>query len=170
MSKSTFQRCYTEIIMPNKDRIESLRLSNPFIVDLIFTSTRIISKFHRLETLLLNNIKSKYLGNILKNLALLPRLFSLSIATVDYIPNKTILYRLIFCLPILKYCKLSYEERVVSEPLLPAVNACSTRGKKRDFRTPSYSLVLPSYFKKILKYGSLAFSPLVQYYRTSGHQ
>ncbi|CAF1427167.1 unnamed protein product [Adineta steineri] len=126
MSKSTFQRYYTDIIMPNRYRIGSLRLSDPFTLDLIFKPPRIILKFLRLETLILNNIKSKYLGNIFKYLSLLPRLFSLVIAPADNVPNKTTFYRSIFSLPVLKYCKLSYEERVGSGPLLSAVNECST--------------------------------------------
>ncbi|CAF0830930.1 unnamed protein product [Adineta steineri] len=45
ISKPTFQRHYKQIIMPNKHRINSLCLSNPFILDLFFPSSQIISKF-----------------------------------------------------------------------------------------------------------------------------
>ncbi len=56
-------------------------------------------------------------------------------------------------------------------PLLPSYSPVLSNTSFVFSRTPqyflvllSYSPVLPSYFKKILKYGSLAFSPLVGYH------
>ncbi|CAF4545422.1 unnamed protein product, partial [Rotaria sp. Silwood2] len=103
-------------------RIKSFYSSNLFVIDLIFTSSSIVSKFHRLETLILKNLESKYLGKILKYLTLLPHLFSLTIALVDCKSNKTTLYRQTFSLPVLKYCKLSYEECAEPESLLLIIN------------------------------------------------
>ncbi|CAF3222454.1 unnamed protein product [Rotaria sp. Silwood2] len=65
MSKSICQSYNRHIIMLNSQRITSLCLSNPFIVDVIFSPVRIASNFTRLETLIIDNIKSKYLINIL---------------------------------------------------------------------------------------------------------
>ncbi|CAF1518922.1 unnamed protein product, partial [Rotaria sordida] len=99
ISKLAFERYYTHIIIPNQHRIKSFYSSNLFVIDLIFTSSSIVSKFHRLETLILKNLESKYLGNILKYLTLLPHLFLLTIAVVDCKSNKTTLYRQTFSLP-----------------------------------------------------------------------
>ncbi|CAF2793501.1 unnamed protein product [Rotaria sp. Silwood2] len=74
--------------MLNSQRITSLCLSNPFIVDVIFSPVRIASNFTRLETLIVDNIKSKYLINILNYLSFLPNFSSL----------------------VLKYCKISLKE------------------------------------------------------------
>lgn len=126
MSKLTVQHCYTEILVPNKHRIKCLYIMNPFIVDLICVNPCVISQFYRLETLVINNFRSKHLEDILKSAALLPRLCSLVITFADYTRSKSRLYRLIFCLPKLKYCKLSYEECADCELLEPCINQCSS--------------------------------------------
>jgi len=118
MSKSNFQRYYSNIILPNKHRIISLRLSNFFLIDNILSLARILSKFLRLETLILDNIKPKHLENILNYAISLPNLYSLVIDSVDYLDNSNNIYRQIFRLPVLKYCKLSFKPESNSE-LLP---------------------------------------------------
>ena len=57
---------------------------------------------------ILDNAKSDDLIPILFNLALLPRLYSLSITTIEQIESPNFVYCLIIRLPILKYCKLSF--------------------------------------------------------------
>jgi hypothetical protein len=111
MSKSNFERYYTNIILPNKHRINILRLSNPFTVDIVFSPPRIISKFVRLETLILDNFKAKYLDNIFAHLIFLPALHSLTINPIDYIENSTVFYIQIFRLPKLKYCNIKFETK-----------------------------------------------------------
>ncbi len=111
MSKSTFQQYNRQILMPNKHRIRSLRLSNPFLIDFIFSPVRITSNFIRLETLIFDHIKSKYLPNILHHLASLPNLSSLIIIPIDRISSPNDLYLHLFHLPALKYCKVSFEAR-----------------------------------------------------------
>jgi hypothetical protein len=99
MSKSSFEHYNKNIILPNKHRINILRLSNPFTVDIVFSPPRIISKFLRLEKLILDNIDAKYLNNIL---------------------NQSI------HLPKLKYCKLTYQAK---RGLLPSIfyfNECQS--------------------------------------------
>ncbi|CAF4226210.1 unnamed protein product, partial [Rotaria sordida] len=54
ISKSKFKH-YKNIINPNKNRINILRLSNQFTVDIVFSSPYIISKFIQLEKLILEN-------------------------------------------------------------------------------------------------------------------
>ncbi|CAF3964394.1 unnamed protein product [Rotaria sordida] len=110
MSKSIFQSYNRHIIMPNKHRIISLYLSNSFIVDIIFSPVRIASNFTRLETLIFDNIKSKYLINILNHLVSLPNLSSLIMIPIDCCRNPNEIYQHIFRLPVLKYCKISLKE------------------------------------------------------------
>jgi hypothetical protein len=111
--------------MPNKHRITSLYVSNPFIINLIFSPVRITSNFIRLETLIFDNIKPKYLVNILNHLASLPSLSSLIIIPVGRFGNPNDLYLQIFRLPALKYCKISLKERFENYPLPPATNLTS---------------------------------------------
>jgi hypothetical protein len=118
ISKSNFQLYYSNIIIPNKHRIISLRLSNFFLIDNILSLARTFSKFLRLETLILDNIKAKHLENILNDAIYLPNLCSLVISSVDYLDNSNNIYRQIFRLPVLKYCKLSLKAECNSE-LLP---------------------------------------------------
>ncbi|CAF1179612.1 unnamed protein product [Rotaria sordida] len=98
------------MIIPNQYRIKTLRISNPFIVDLLFSPVRITSKFIRLETLIFDNIKSKYLLNILNHSKFLPNLSSLIIIPIDRCRNPNKIYQYIFCLPVLKYCRISLKE------------------------------------------------------------
>jgi hypothetical protein len=112
MSKSTFQRYYRHIIIRNKHRINSLHLSNIFTADLLFSPPLIIKKFICLETLILDNIESTYFEDILLyHLASVFTLRSLVVVLTDQISSKNTFYRSIFRLPVLKYCKLSFEAR-----------------------------------------------------------
>ncbi|CAF4116851.1 unnamed protein product, partial [Adineta steineri] len=110
ISKPTFRRHYKQIIMPNKHRINLLHLSNPFIVDLFFPSSQIISKFRRLETLIIDTTTTTKLANLLKQLTKLPNLSSLTIIHRNCLYNINDLYLQIFRLPALKYCKLLLSE------------------------------------------------------------
>jgi hypothetical protein len=109
MSKSKFDHYHQNIIIPNRHRINILRLSNPFTVDIVFSPPRIISKFLQLETLILDYIDPTYLKNILNHSIHLPKLHSLSIHLIDHIRNSTDLCLQIFRLPKLKYCKLNFQ-------------------------------------------------------------
>ncbi|CAF1261998.1 unnamed protein product [Rotaria sordida] len=90
MSKSKFHYYHRNIILPNQHRINSLRLSNPFTMDIIFSLPRIISKFICLEILILDNIKAQYLNKIFNHLILLPKLHSLVLSLIEYVqcPNE----------------------------------------------------------------------------------
>ncbi|CAF1248563.1 unnamed protein product [Rotaria sordida] len=109
LSKSTFQRYYTNLILPNKHRIRSLDLSDPFIIDFFSLSTEDISKYFQLQTLILEKMESGYLENLLTSLTSLPNLSSL-IISIGLGSNTNTLWNLIFQLPVLKYCKISSEE------------------------------------------------------------
>ncbi|CAF2832868.1 unnamed protein product [Rotaria sp. Silwood2] len=126
MSRSTFEHQYKHIIMLNIHRICSLRLSNLFTIDMIFSPIRIVSKMTRLQTLHINNIQFKYVEKLLKYLPSLPCLSSLIIIVVDCVENKNKLYRQIFRLPVLKYCKVTMTKLVESELLSIAINKYSS--------------------------------------------
>ncbi|CAF3481641.1 unnamed protein product [Rotaria sp. Silwood2] len=104
--KSSFETYYTSIIMPNKHRIHSINLSDPFIMDLFSSPTEHISKCSQLQVLILNEIESKCLENLLSNLACLPKFSSLAIALTNDL-NVNNISSLICQLPVFKYCKLS---------------------------------------------------------------
>lgn len=127
MSKSTFLQYHQKIIGPNRHRIASLRLSDVFTVDLVFSSSRYIKEFLRLETLILENIDSNFFQNTLfDHLTSLLTLRSLVLVLNGPISNKTAFYRGIFRLPVLKYCKLSFEATLQSNSLCRATNESSS--------------------------------------------
>jgi hypothetical protein len=107
--------------MPNIHRIRSFRLSDPFSSDLVPLLLLNISKFTRLETLILDRIELIYLENLLHDLTSLPYLCSLTIIHDSFHSDKNILYHLIFQLPVLKYCKLLFNGGFGSD-LLPTFN------------------------------------------------
>ncbi|CAM4939727.1 unnamed protein product [Rotaria socialis] len=94
MSKSNFESYYEDIIKPNKNRIKILRLSNPFTIDLIFSPPRVIY----------------ILITFLKHLIYLPKLHSLTVSTIDNIPNPSSIFIQIFQLTKFKYCKIKHNE------------------------------------------------------------
>ncbi|CAF3509317.1 unnamed protein product [Rotaria sp. Silwood1] len=109
LSKTTFEyRCNT-ILIPNIHRIISLQFSNHLLIDYFFTSYTLDSSFKRLEALILLNTKSDNLISILKTLNLLPCLYSLTITSIEKIQSPNDIFSLIIRLPVLKYCKLSFE-------------------------------------------------------------
>jgi hypothetical protein len=64
------------------------------------------------------------LENLLKSLASLPNLSSLVIPIYHSL-KKDIIYNLIFQLPVLKYCKISYEENIQMGQLPMCTNTLS---------------------------------------------
>ncbi|CAF3712850.1 unnamed protein product [Adineta steineri] len=115
ISKRDFQSYHHDVLKPNQDRIKILHLSNPFTIDLIFCPSHLIINFIQIEKLILDNISSKYLLNILKYLIHLPQLYSLNLSIIDYIDNLSPIFLHIFCLTKLKSCQLTYQ---VEEDLL----------------------------------------------------
>ena len=116
MSKSTFERYHKNIITRNQHRINYLRLSNPFIVDIIFSPAIIIASFVQLEKLVLDHIHASYLRNILKHAGFLCKLHSLIISLVEPLADLTKLWTPIFRLRHLNYCKITYEIKSKENP------------------------------------------------------
>ncbi|CAF4880651.1 unnamed protein product [Rotaria sp. Silwood1] len=117
MSKSSFDDYYRNILMLNQNRIHFLRLSNPFAAEIIFSHSRLVLNFIRLETLVLENIQIKYLYKILDNLVYLHKFYSLTISISDYVESLTLIFARIFLLSKLKYCKIEYQTKNYEEPL-----------------------------------------------------
>jgi len=99
MSKPKFKYYHQNIIIPNRHRINILRLSNPFTTNIVFSPPKIILKFVQLETLVLDHIDRTYLKNILNHSIHLPKLHSLSIHLTIFIKNSTDIFLQIFRLP-----------------------------------------------------------------------
>ncbi|CAF4795903.1 unnamed protein product, partial [Rotaria sp. Silwood2] len=117
ISKSNFEYYYRSILIPNRERISLLRLSNPFTTDIVFSPANIILKFISLETLILDNIHVKYLNEIFDYLLDLPKFHSLTLSLADYIGSLDIFIQ-IFRLSKLKHCKIIYKIKK-NQPLLP---------------------------------------------------
>jgi hypothetical protein len=118
-SKRDFQLYYKNILIPYQHRIKSVHLSNPLIIERIFSPTLDTPlAFTRLEKLTLHNIISILLEQVLTHFISSSCLLSLDITCIDIVQDESNLYRQIFRLPRLKYCKLSCEH-YVSHGLIP---------------------------------------------------
>ncbi|CAF1027754.1 unnamed protein product [Adineta steineri] len=102
--QSNFNCFKQDIIIPNKQRIHSLRLSN---CCMFHTNVFILFDKISLRTLVLENIQPQYFVNILHQLKSLRYLSSLTITIINYIKHRNSAYQLIFHLYSLRYCKLS---------------------------------------------------------------
>ncbi|CAF4552830.1 unnamed protein product, partial [Rotaria sp. Silwood2] len=111
ISKNDFKNFYINILIPNRHRINLLRLSNPFVVEIIFSPPRMVLQFIHLEKLVLDNIQMKYLRKIFDYLMYLPKFHSLTISIGDYIESINCLFSDLFNLLTLKYCKIEYETK-----------------------------------------------------------
>ncbi|CAF1102934.1 unnamed protein product [Rotaria sordida] len=115
--KSNVEGYYEKMIIRNKHRINIIRLSNPFIVDIIFSPTHVISKFSCLEILILDNIHTKNLHEIFLELMCLPNLHSMVLHPAEYVQSSIDIFSEIFLLSTLKYFKLTYQMRIYEDSL-----------------------------------------------------
>ncbi|UJR11280.1 hypothetical protein I4U23_015462 [Adineta vaga] len=110
ISKLSFQYYYTQILVPYQHRIQSLRISSAFIIDLLFASKSIELNLIHLEKLVLHNVsKSNYFHDLLDYLPSIPCLTSLVIICKHPVQNKSSIYQQIFRLSQLKYCNISFD-------------------------------------------------------------
>ena len=84
------------------------RISDTFMYDCVVSSLERLLAFNRIQCLILENIQFECLKNLLDQPFSLSLLSSLVITSND-IPNKVNIYRQIFRLPALKYCKLFFK-------------------------------------------------------------
>ncbi|CAF2946768.1 unnamed protein product [Rotaria sp. Silwood2] len=121
-SEGTLEYCANSIIAPNKDRIISLSLANNILYQLNFTIFNIDATFNRLESLVLESIKSNELIPLLISLISLPRLSSLEIYYNEDSKELSNIYQIVFNFPMLNYYKLSLFVAEASYPLSIATN------------------------------------------------
>ncbi|CAF3980194.1 unnamed protein product, partial [Adineta steineri] len=107
ISKSSFQQHYGQFFKYNNHRIHSLYISNPFIINLIFSSIKNDILFTQLKILYLKNIDSDDCNDLFNYLVSLPQLSTLIIDSFKNDCDRIIMYDKLFRLPALKYCKLS---------------------------------------------------------------
>jgi hypothetical protein len=113
LSKTNFQRYYTQFVLPNIYRISSLRLLNSLMVDSVFSSVENTENFIGLKTVILDNIISQ---DLFHRLTYLPNLSSLIInQTSGTAATEYIYCHSIVCLPTLKYCKIFCKEKISFE-------------------------------------------------------
>jgi hypothetical protein len=117
ISKSSFHRYLTHIIIPHTYRIKLIRLSNPFAANMVSLLFPIITNFTRLETLIINNIEADSIEQVVNHLSSLPVLSSLTITSSDYIKDQNDIYEKLFRLPALKYCQILIETKQYLQPL-----------------------------------------------------
>ncbi|CAF0760886.1 unnamed protein product [Adineta steineri] len=95
-----YQNYYSGFIQPNIHKIQSLYLSNSFMIDFFSLTTQNICKFLQLQTLL-GNIQSQQLENLLIGLTYFSKCSSLTIHIIDD-TNLTNIFNLIFQVPLLR--------------------------------------------------------------------
>jgi hypothetical protein len=120
-SKLTLEHRCRHVIIPNKHRIVSLHINDHSLISDFFNQCNIDSSFHRLESITLKGLSYCKLLMVLFYLNSLPRLSSLMVEPEeDFYYSIGDIYRMVFCLPSLKYYKLSlsdYEETEISMPI-----------------------------------------------------
>ncbi|CAF1523883.1 unnamed protein product [Rotaria sp. Silwood1] len=109
ISKLNFEDYYQNIIIPNRHRIKLLRLTNSFMVDIIFSPPRTILNFDHLEILILDKVQIRYFTKVFRYLIKLSKLHSLTISLIGYNQSLDVIFSNIFHLQKLKYCKIEYE-------------------------------------------------------------
>ncbi|CAF1347726.1 unnamed protein product [Adineta ricciae] len=109
VSNRSFHRYYTRFLLRRLHRIHSLCLLNSFPMALIILLLQNTSKFTRLRYLLLDQIELVYLENLLLALTTISSLSSLNIIYNGSESGKSNIYDLIFRLPMLKYCKMTFK-------------------------------------------------------------
>jgi hypothetical protein len=117
----TFENYCQLVITHNQHRIKALCVSTRLSIDHFLMSFSIDSSFIRLEVLTLNRISLNRLIPLLMDLASLPRLFSFTIKTEGPVQEPNSIHRLIFALPVLQYCNMSFDWQAerFALPILP---------------------------------------------------
>ncbi|CAF4167669.1 unnamed protein product, partial [Rotaria sordida] len=113
ISKSNFEDYYYNILIPNQSQINFLRLSNPFVVKIIFSQPHLILNFIRLQTIILDNVRDKNFHKFFDYLIYLTTLDAITISFVERISSLDIIFSQIFRLSTLKYCKIEYRQLVI---------------------------------------------------------
>ena len=98
---------YQQVIRLHKDQISSIIMGSRSKSEKILSLSLIDSSLPRLESFYIHGIHPDHLIVLLRKLAFLPRLFSLTIEISGATTNPNDIYPLIFALPVLKRNKLT---------------------------------------------------------------
>ncbi|CAF0881318.1 unnamed protein product, partial [Adineta ricciae] len=111
LSKSIFQQYYTDFIQPNIYQTQSFYAVNPFITNFFLSTTENFAQCSQLQTLILDEMPTEQLENLLISLSSLPKFSSLTMHVMDDTHRNNIC-NLIFQLPKLKFCKIFFAETI----------------------------------------------------------
>ena len=125
ISKWNLHRYLRKMIFPHLHRIRSLQIFIPFIEDIDFFRSPLINHIHQLERLVIDEIDSKCLEELIKHLPTLPILSSLTIRSTDNHKISMGIYRHIFSLPALIYCQIHIRASACQQRLPFAMNGFS---------------------------------------------
>ncbi|UJR11340.1 hypothetical protein I4U23_015521 [Adineta vaga] len=106
ISKSDLEYYSANIILVYLHRITSLYITNSLSYDLNISPLNILTKYNRLETLILEQFPKEYLDKLFQDLTSLSNLSTLIILCSERIRNTNQYLLQIFRLPVLKYCKI----------------------------------------------------------------
>jgi len=128
-SKWSFHRFYNHIVKHNLHRVQTMAISNVCLYDDVFSTVSNLSKITGLQTLVLEQIESKMLMNLLEQLRSSTSISSISISVIEPLAHKTEIYLQLFRLSTLKFCKLSlgnyYLNQNLSLPFATIHEQCS---------------------------------------------
>ncbi|CAF4258220.1 unnamed protein product [Rotaria sp. Silwood2] len=120
--KEEYRNNYKRFLRINMHKIFSMKVCLSIQTYTFFLWFTINSSLSCLESLRIYDIESIRLISFLINLASLPHLFSLSIKTSNTYENLNDIYRLIFTLSILKWCRFIFHRKNSSFSLPLAIN------------------------------------------------
>lgn len=100
-----------DIVSKNKNRISAIRLSNPFVAEVMFCPLNKILTFSRLRSLILEKITPEYLVKLCSRLSSLRNLRSLIISIGGYVDCLFSIFLRVSRLSKLKYFKITYETK-----------------------------------------------------------
>jgi hypothetical protein len=156
MSKSNFKKRSTNIIAPHIHQIISLHLSEAFFIKYFVTSFPFDLSFIHLESLTLDGLDPDSAISVLTSLALLPRLFSLTIIFDDYPKEEGDIFQLIFRLPVVTFVKLWFEDSAGNTmPSFPVATSIYQQSSTLEhlvidnLSSPAYIYTLLSYTPRL---------------------
>ncbi|CAF1416918.1 unnamed protein product [Adineta ricciae] len=107
ISKAEFHYYLTHTIIPDADRIQSLQISHPFVVELFLSLSCVMTKFTRLSKVDIHMISVDSIEQIIDCLSSMSFLSSLTLSSIAKVKNVNEICFRIFRLSSLKYCSLS---------------------------------------------------------------
>lgn len=119
ISKQTFGNYIKDIIESHSNRIQTIRLSNFWTMGIGTLLFPIMKNFTQLKTLIISDIESAHIDELIDSLSCLPCLTALNITSVDKKNQTTKVYQKIFRLRTLKYFQAKFEVGCYIVDVLP---------------------------------------------------